>query len=96
MFRGVRKILNMRLFEDEAGKMWKCSVKEKDYEVLCLSQITLYHRLKGNKPDFHLAMAPELSKSFYGKFLEEMRNNYCEERIKATVIDGNYRTIFTY
>jgi D-tyrosyl-tRNA(Tyr) deacylase len=27
-----------------------------DLEVLCISQFTLYPTLKGNKPDFHLAM----------------------------------------
>ena len=26
-------------------------------EILCVNQFTLYHVMKGNKPDFHLAMA---------------------------------------
>ena len=38
-----------------------------------MSQFTLYHVLKGNKLDFHQAMAGEDSKSFYEKFLSEMR-----------------------
>ncbi|KAK9501182.1 hypothetical protein O3M35_002262 [Rhynocoris fuscipes] len=81
----VRKILNIRLFEDDNGKMWKCSVKEKNYEILCLSQITLYNRLKGNKPDFHLAMPPELSKSFYMNFLKQLKNSYSEDLVKEGI-----------
>jgi D-tyrosyl-tRNA(Tyr) deacylase len=52
----VRKVLNLRLFEDPTGdgKRWNKSAKELDLEVLCISQFTLYHTIKGNKPDFHL------------------------------------------
>ena len=54
----VRKILNLRLFEDpdpkEGSKRWNKSAKDLKLELLCISQFTLYHTLKGNKPDFHL------------------------------------------
>ena len=30
--------------------------RAQNYEVLCVSQFTLYAKFKGNKPDFHLAM----------------------------------------
>lgn len=33
-------------------------VMQKDFEVLLVSQFTLYGMMKGNKPDFHLAMPP--------------------------------------
>ena len=48
----VRKLLNLRVFEDENDKRWAKSVKDLNLEVLCVSQFTLYHTMKGNKPDF--------------------------------------------
>jgi len=35
----VRKILNLRLFDDETGKAWDKNVMDKQYEVLCVSQV---------------------------------------------------------
>ncbi|KAM9313983.1 D-aminoacyl-tRNA deacylase 1 [Pholidichthys leucotaenia] len=82
----VRKILNLRLFEDESGRAWSKSVMDRDYEVLCVSQFTLQCILKGNKPDFHLAMPAELAQPFYNSILENMRSAYKPEHIK----DGKF------
>ncbi|XP_047601819.1 D-aminoacyl-tRNA deacylase 1 isoform X3 [Lutra lutra] len=82
----VRKILNLRVFEDESGKHWSKSVMDKQYEVLCISQFTLQCVLKGNKPDFHLAMPTEQAESFYNSFLEQLRKTYRPELIK----DGKF------
>ncbi|MGH0155096.1 UNVERIFIED_CONTAM: hypothetical protein FKN15_038773 [Acipenser sinensis] len=79
----VRKILNLRLFDDENGKHWCKSVMDKQYEVLCVSQFTLQCILKGNKPDYHTAMAAEQSEPFYNNFLEHMRKTYKPEVIKG-------------
>uniref|UniRef100_A0A3Q2NZL9 D-aminoacyl-tRNA deacylase n=1 Tax=Fundulus heteroclitus TaxID=8078 RepID=A0A3Q2NZL9_FUNHE len=79
----VRKILNLRLFEDENGRAWAKSVMERDFEVLCVSQFTLQCILKGNKPDFHSAMPAELAQPFYNSILESMRSAYKPELIKA-------------
>ncbi|XP_077728143.1 D-aminoacyl-tRNA deacylase 1 isoform X2 [Canis aureus] len=84
----VRKILNLRVFEDESGKHWSKSVMDKQYEVLCISQFTLQCVLKGNKPDFHLAMPTEQAESFYNSFLEQLRKTYRPELIK----DGKFGT----
>ncbi|XP_031552866.1 D-aminoacyl-tRNA deacylase 1-like isoform X2 [Actinia tenebrosa] len=81
----VRKILNLRLFDDN-GQRWKKSVMDKQYEVLCVSQFTLCSVLKGNKPDFHCAMGGEESEKFYQTFLEKMRTAYKPEAIK----DGKF------
>nr|XP_006638680.1 PREDICTED: D-tyrosyl-tRNA(Tyr) deacylase 1 [Lepisosteus oculatus] len=82
----VRKILNLRLFEDENGKHWSKSVMDKQYEVLCVSQFTLQCILKGNKPDYHSAMPAEQSQPFYNDLLEHMRKAYKPELIK----DGKF------
>ncbi|KAI4886633.1 hypothetical protein NFI96_012753 [Prochilodus magdalenae] len=82
----VRKILNLRVFEDENGRAWSRSVMDKELEVLCVSQFTLQCILKGNKPDFHLAMPAELSQPFYNNILEQMKSAYKPELIK----DGQF------
>ena len=81
----VRKLVSLRMWEDDTGRRWAKSATDLDYEILCVSQFTLYHVMKGNKPDFHLAMAGENSKLFYEEFLTEMKKAYKEERIKDGV-----------
>ena len=43
----VRKLVNLRLWEDEGGRRWARSAKDLDLEMLCVSQFTLYHVMKG-------------------------------------------------
>lgn len=81
----VRKILNLRVF-DENDQRWEKSVVDKNFEVLCVSQFTLQAVLKGNKPDYHLAMGGEQSKAFYGDFLQAMKSAYKPDAIK----DGKF------
>ena len=45
----AKKLLSIKLFEDTEGSHWKKSVKDLDYELLCVSQFTLHARTnKGN------------------------------------------------
>lgn len=81
----IRKILNLKLFCDDKDHRWLDSVVDKGYEILCLSQITLYHTLKSNKLDFRQAMSPELSKDFYKDFLAEIRKRYKPELVKEGI-----------
>ncbi|XP_011863689.1 PREDICTED: D-tyrosyl-tRNA(Tyr) deacylase 1-like isoform X4 [Vollenhovia emeryi] len=78
----VRKILNTKVFDDGKGKRWGASVADKKYEILCVSQFTLYHVLKGNKLDFHRAMPAQESEPFYMNFLAELRREYVPELVK--------------
>ncbi|XP_078505087.1 D-aminoacyl-tRNA deacylase 1 [Lissotriton helveticus] len=82
----VRKVLNLRLFEDEGGKAWCKSVMDKQFEVLCISQFTLQCILKGNKPDFHMAMPSEHAEPFYNDIVEQLRKAYKPELVK----DGKF------
>ncbi|KFM65256.1 D-tyrosyl-tRNA(Tyr) deacylase 1, partial [Stegodyphus mimosarum] len=82
----VRKLLNLRLFSDENGKRWSHSIKDKQYEILLVSQFTLHCTLKGNKPDFRLSMGPETSEQYYSDLVKAMKQAYCEERVK----DGKF------
>ncbi|XP_019246131.1 PREDICTED: D-tyrosyl-tRNA(Tyr) deacylase [Nicotiana attenuata] len=78
-----RKVLNMRLFpNEETGKTWDLSVVQKSYEILLVSQFTLYGILKGNKPDFHVAMPPEKAKPFYASLVEKFQKAYKQDAVK--------------
>ncbi|CAK9818697.1 D-aminoacyl-tRNA deacylase 1 [Anthophora plagiata] len=81
----VRKILNTKIF-DNNDKKWGASVMDKQYEILCISQFTLYHNLKGNRLDYHRAMPAQESEPFYNNFLAELGKNYKPELIK----DGKF------
>lgn len=70
----ARKVLNMRIFDDEAGNMNK-SVIDVRGEVLIVSQFTLHASTKkGNRPSFTKAAAPDLAERLYNEFTEVMRN----------------------
>ncbi|XP_006414099.2 D-aminoacyl-tRNA deacylase [Eutrema salsugineum] len=81
-----RKVLNMRLFSNETtGKGWDQNVMQRNYGVLLVSQFTLYGFLKGNKPDFHVAMPPEKAKPFYASLVEKFQKAYNPDSVKDGV-----------
>jgi D-aminoacyl-tRNA deacylase len=49
------KLPKVRLWPNKEGKAWSAGAADLDYEILIVSQFTLYNTMKGNKPDFHLA-----------------------------------------
>ena len=62
-----RKIVQIRCFEDEAGKMNR-SLLDIRGEILLISQFTLFGSLKkGSRPSFNRAAPPELAESLYEK-----------------------------
>ena len=61
----ARKLLALRFFEDDEGRMNR-SVEEVAGEVLCVSQFTLYGDVrKGNRPSFVDAAAPAEAEPLY-------------------------------
>jgi len=77
------KFLNIRLFDDEKGARWKESVKTLGLELLLVSQFTLYHILKGNKPDFHSAMDGSKAKELFDKIVARTREKYEEKKVQT-------------
>lgn len=66
----VKKILNLRIFNDENDVMNK-SLIEIDGDILLISQFTLHASTKkGNRPSYILAAKPEVSKPLYDKFID--------------------------
>ena len=66
------------------SKIWRRSTRLiKPENVNFLFKFTLHSILKGNKLDFHLSMAPDQSKEFYGKFLDQLKSLYVPELIKG-------------
>lgn len=77
------KCSNLRIFEDENDKM-NLSIREINGEVLIISQFTLYgDARKGNRPSFTDAARPEIAEELYNKFINRMKENLGEEKVKA-------------
>jgi D-aminoacyl-tRNA deacylase len=70
--RLAQKLLALRVFEDEAGKM-NLSVGDVGGEVLCVSQFTLYGDVrKGNRPSYVAAARPEHAEPLYERFADRL------------------------
>ncbi|MDR3190713.1 MAG: D-tyrosyl-tRNA(Tyr) deacylase [Lactobacillaceae bacterium] len=64
----VRKISNLRVFEDENMRM-NLSINDVNGEILSISQFTLYaDTRKGNRPSFTDAGNPETAANLYAQF----------------------------
>ena len=59
------------------------SVMDLNYELLIVSQFTLYHKMKGNKPDFHNARDHEEAKQMYLEFIQMLKDNYDETKVQT-------------
>ncbi len=73
----VKKIVNLRIFDDENGVMNK-SILDVGGKILSISQFTLYgDTSKGNRPSYVKALNGNLAIKLYEKFNEEL-NKYVQ------------------
>lgn len=68
----IRKIVNLRIFDDENGIMNK-SILDIEGELLLISQFTLHATTKkGNRPSYIRAAKPEIAIPRYVEFIEQL------------------------
>jgi D-tyrosyl-tRNA(Tyr) deacylase len=85
----AEKVANLRIFEDEQGKMNRSLVDVKG-SALVVSQFTLYGDARGQRrPSFISAAPPELAKKLYQEFCEALR------KIGVTVGTGIFQAMMS-
>ena len=69
----VDKVINLRIFDDEAGVMNK-SLIDVGGSILSISQFTLYaDTTKGRRPSYAKALSGDLAKKLYDEFNKKLK-----------------------
>ena len=88
--RMAKKIVNMRIFDDDKGVMNR-SVLEIGGEILIVSQFTLYASTKkGNRPSYIRAAKPDIAIPLYESFCKEVEMQLGRD-VKTGVFGGDMK-----
>lgn len=97
----AEKIYNLRVFEDENGKM-NLNLQTVGGDVLVVSQFTLYADTRSRRPGFTDAAKPDMAIPLYEAFLEHFRSlgvrtehgEFGADMLVASVNDGPVTILF--
>lgn len=64
-------------------KTWDSNAVDNGYQIMVVSQFTLYGIMKANKPDFHKALNPEEAVKLYDSFVELLKKSYRPDMIQS-------------
>ncbi len=86
----ARKTVNLRIFDDENGKINK-SILDVDGEILAISQFTLAADVKkGNRPSLIKALEPQKAEEFYDIYCEKLKE-LGVKRVEKGVFGGEMK-----
>jgi D-tyrosyl-tRNA(Tyr) deacylase len=91
----AEKIVNLRIFEDEAGKM-NHSLLDVNGQVLSVSQFTLYGDCrKGRRPNYMNAAKPDYANDIYEIFNKKLREKglHVETGIFGAMMDVQFTNV---
>lgn len=73
----AEKIINLRIMEDENGKMNKM-ISETGGSILAVPQFTLYADTSGRRPGFQDAAKPDYAKKLFDEFIIQLMKRYSD------------------
>nr|CCC93844.1 putative D-tyrosyl-tRNA deacylase [Trypanosoma congolense IL3000] len=80
----ARKLLALRIWASEDGtRTWDRSVTQIGGGILLVSQFTLMHVMKGNKPDFHMAMKPDKALELFNSLHDTLSRLYAADKVST-------------
>eukprot|EP00826_Nyctotherus_ovalis_P037331 TRINITY_DN3398_c0_g1_i10.p2 TRINITY_DN3398_c0_g1~~TRINITY_DN3398_c0_g1_i10.p2 ORF type:complete len:172 (+),score=34.53 TRINITY_DN3398_c0_g1_i10:890-1405(+) len=92
----INRVLALNLWEKGNSTMnqktWDTNLVQNGYDIMVVSQFTLYGYLKGNKPDFHKALEHEQAKDLYIKFVEVLQAKYAKDKVQTGAF-GEYMNV---
>ena len=87
----VKKLINLRIFDDEDGKT-NLDLNAVEGNLLLISQFTLYADCKkGNRPSFVNAGAPEPAEEIYEYIIEKCKDELGVERVERGIFGADMK-----
>ena len=86
-----RKIINLRIFNDQFDNGMNISIKDVDGDILVVSQFTLHASTKkGNRPSFIKASKPEFAIPMYERFVNQLSVDL-EKKVHTGIFAANMK-----